>query len=527
MKVLDVSSLQDGIDFTVQDIESKRDQIQALQKSVHGFHTLEDALRGQGGEAIRAFYRDAHEPFLVLFHQFLIDYSNLLKDMKEAVGTFESNSSGYVNQEFLETDVDEGFAKVEKTATELTDDANEILADVEEIVSVKRIDESEVVEDVQRGKEKAKEIVEELTILDEYEAGRLEETKQALHELRSFISGMESMFKSGDLSIRNYNVEMLEGMPAYNDIMDRINNKDRTTISARYGEDIEKMPLSEIEKMKDELSTKLDKNGQEFLNSVYADLENGEIDRETFKIIMQELNGTELSEMDNDSRAYIEAVYQDYKNEEVDNNTFTTVFSGVVSTGASFIEDMLKGKIKGKAIDAAVEGAVNWIKNTTDLFLNLAPVAVEAGTGANVSLTLTDRFKDQLRNVVNFGSKHGPAFLGAVLDAGSQVVIDGEDTTHATIKAIGHIGTANVARIAGTALAAGVVATLGLTVGTTAIAVVSGLVIGSFAAKGFDMVYDKWGRDIVDGVVDIGKDVKKGIGNAVSGTIGFLQSAFS
>jgi len=32
------------------------------------------------------------------------------------------------------------------------------------------------------------------------------------------------MFKSGDLSIRNYNVEMLEGMPAYNDIMER-NNK--------------------------------------------------------------------------------------------------------------------------------------------------------------------------------------------------------------------------------------------------------------------------------------------------------------
>jgi len=36
-------------------------------------------------------------------------------------------------------------------------------------------------------------------------------------------------------------------------------------------------------------------------------------------------------------------------------------------------------------------------------------------------------------------------------------------------------------------------------------------VIGSFAAKGFDMVYDKWGRDIVDGVVDIGKDVKKAL----------------
>ena len=69
--------------------------------------------------------------------------------------------------------MEDGNYEVEKKATELTDDANEILADVEEIVSVKRIDESEVVEDVQRGKEKAREIIEELTILDEYEAGRL------------------------------------------------------------------------------------------------------------------------------------------------------------------------------------------------------------------------------------------------------------------------------------------------------------------------------------------------------------------
>jgi len=57
--------------------------------------------------------------------------------------------------------------------------------------------------------------------IDEYEAGRLEEAKQALHELQSFISGIASMFKSGDLFIRNDNSEMLEGMPVYNDIMER------------------------------------------------------------------------------------------------------------------------------------------------------------------------------------------------------------------------------------------------------------------------------------------------------------------
>lgn len=44
-----------------------------------------------------------------------------------------------------------------------------------------------------------------------------------------------------------------------------------------------------------------------------------------------------------------------------------------------------------------------------------------------------------------------------------------------------------------------------------------GFAIGSLAVKGFDLVYDKWGKDIVDGVADIGKSVKEGIGNAVLG----------
>src|SRR5699024_10546280 len=352
--------------------------------------------------------------------------------------------------------------------------------------------------------------------------------KEDLHTMKNYVTELETMFKDGDLSVSNYSVESIQDLAAHRDIMDKIYNKDQATIAAMYGKNIDEMPMSEIEKMKDELLGSLDKNGQEFLNSVYTDLENGDIDRETFKIIMQELNGTEVSEMDDDSRAYIEKIYEDYKNEEVDNKTFTTVFSGVVSTGASFIEDMLKNEIKGRTINAAVEGAEQWIKKTTALFLNLGPVASEAGTGANISLTLTDRFKDQLRNVVNFGAKHGPAFIGAALDAGSQVFIGGEDATHASIKAIGHIGTANAARIAGTAIAAGATATFGLPIlGTAIVASVAGLTIGSLAAKGFDVLYDKWGRNVVDGVIDVGKNVKEGIGDAVSGAVGFLKSAFS
>ncbi|MBU5465361.1 hypothetical protein KQI49_00785 [Virgibacillus sp. MSJ-26] len=42
---------------------------------------------GSGGHS---FYRHFYEPFMSLLHHSLIDYSNLQKEMKEAVDTFES-----------------------------------------------------------------------------------------------------------------------------------------------------------------------------------------------------------------------------------------------------------------------------------------------------------------------------------------------------------------------------------------------------------------------------------------------------
>src|SRR5699024_8616386 len=85
-----------------------------------------------------------------------------------------------------------------------------------------------------------------------------------------------------DLSIRNYNVEMLEGMPAYNDIMDRINNKDEATISAIYGDNIDEMPRYEIEKMHNNTLDKLSEESRKALNEALNELKNGNIDRQDY-----------------------------------------------------------------------------------------------------------------------------------------------------------------------------------------------------------------------------------------------------
>src|SRR5690625_3276245 len=158
LKVLDVKSLHTGIDHTVKDIDTFQEQIGAIQRAVRDFSALDEALKGAGGEALRAFYEECHQPFLIFLQQSLIDYSNTLVEIKEAVETFEPNANGYISQEYLEGDVEDAFDEVEKKTIELTDDANSIIESVQDIVSVDKLDETEVVENVQRGKEMTRDI---------------------------------------------------------------------------------------------------------------------------------------------------------------------------------------------------------------------------------------------------------------------------------------------------------------------------------------------------------------------------------
>ncbi len=96
---------------------------------------------------------------------------------------------------------------------------------------LKKIDESEVVDNVQRGKEKADHIVEELNILDEYGVSQLEQTKQDLDTMLNYLTEIESKFQTGDLSIRNFNVKAIQGLESFQTIQDSIYNKNQETIS--------------------------------------------------------------------------------------------------------------------------------------------------------------------------------------------------------------------------------------------------------------------------------------------------------
>ncbi|ARC71770.1 ribonuclease YxiD [Bacillus licheniformis] len=67
MKTLDVQALHKAIDQTVEQLKQQSEEIVNIKKSVEGITSLNDALKGKGGDAIRNFYKECHTPFLQFF----------------------------------------------------------------------------------------------------------------------------------------------------------------------------------------------------------------------------------------------------------------------------------------------------------------------------------------------------------------------------------------------------------------------------------------------------------------------------
>ncbi|PAD75874.1 hypothetical protein CHH63_10345, partial [Bacillus licheniformis] len=64
MKTLDVQALHHAIDQTLEQLKQQSDEFAKVKKAVEGITSLDDALKGKGGDAIRAFYEECHTPFL-------------------------------------------------------------------------------------------------------------------------------------------------------------------------------------------------------------------------------------------------------------------------------------------------------------------------------------------------------------------------------------------------------------------------------------------------------------------------------
>ena len=96
MKVLDVDLLHDGLTRNLNRMTRLEKEMTAILKSVEELIALEDALKGEGGQAIRDFYQSCHVPFLQYFLVFKLEFYSVLQQAQHALSTLEPMDTGHM-----------------------------------------------------------------------------------------------------------------------------------------------------------------------------------------------------------------------------------------------------------------------------------------------------------------------------------------------------------------------------------------------------------------------------------------------
>ncbi|QHZ48348.1 T7SS effector LXG polymorphic toxin [Bacillus sp. NSP9.1] len=231
MKTLDVQSLRDGIDDTLEQLKKQSDEIAEVKKSVDGITYLDDALKGKGGDAIRAFYEECHTPFLRFYETFIEEYQSALKNIKNALDSFEANHNGYISQAFLENELEQGLNAADRTTKHLVSKANATISKVSHIADLPQLDDSDFHEQNQKAKKEINSTLEKLHAFDREQTNALKTAEQDLETMQKYITRLEKMYTGPKIEITGYE----KGSILKPDEMDALQPNEETPMEMMLG----------------------------------------------------------------------------------------------------------------------------------------------------------------------------------------------------------------------------------------------------------------------------------------------------
>ncbi|SEJ42840.1 LXG domain of WXG superfamily protein [Bhargavaea ginsengi] len=197
MKVLDVQQFHEGLHRNIEKLNRLEEEIQGIKQAVEELVLLEDALKGEGGNAIRAFYQECHLPLLDFFISFKSHFADTLRRIGEALDSLEPDRMGYIRQEFLEGEVQAGLEEIRRITGTLTDETNSIMDSVADIVSLPHLDDSEVQEGVRSSERQRDATLEGLMEFDHSQTAALSPVAMDLKKMEQWIIDVESMMTGG------------------------------------------------------------------------------------------------------------------------------------------------------------------------------------------------------------------------------------------------------------------------------------------------------------------------------------------
>ncbi|MBA1159645.1 MULTISPECIES: T7SS effector LXG polymorphic toxin [Bacillus] len=274
MKTLDVQALHNAIDQTLEQLKEQSDEFAKVKKAVEGITSLDDALKGKGGDAIRAFYEECHTPFLQFYDTFIEEYSSALKKMKSALNSLEPNQNGFISQSFLEHQLENGLNAADRTTKHLVSKTNATIAKVSHIVDLPDLNDSGFHEQNQKALKEISTTLEKLHAFDREQTNALKTAENDLETMQKYIARLEKMYTGPKIEITSYQ----KGAILKPDEMDTLNGNQETAMGAmlkKVGdkEDADVNTLADPDRFKKLATQKVSKKEytQEELNELKKD----------------------------------------------------------------------------------------------------------------------------------------------------------------------------------------------------------------------------------------------------------------
>nr|WP_280524857.1 T7SS effector LXG polymorphic toxin [Rummeliibacillus suwonensis] len=208
-KVLDVAGLQNGIEKTLKSLKNKQTEMAEIQKAVQGILALEDAFKGQSGDAIRAYYQEVHLPFISYYQAFIADYERQLKAMDHELQKLESAENGRIDEAFLTEDLKNSLQNTANRTITLTDEANQTILSIQDIVATPSLNDVSFLEEVTDAQKQIQTTVEKVHRFDYNQSKALEELSNDVSNMQNYIDGIQAQMKSGKLQLANYTIGTL------------------------------------------------------------------------------------------------------------------------------------------------------------------------------------------------------------------------------------------------------------------------------------------------------------------------------
>ncbi|MED4658617.1 LXG domain-containing protein, partial [Bacillus licheniformis] len=274
MKTLDVQALHNAIDQTLEQLKEQSDEFAKVKKAVEGITSLDDALKGKGGDAIRAFYEECHTPFLQFYDTFIEEYSSALKKMKSALNSLEPNQNGFISQSFLEHQLENGLNAADRTTKHLVSKTNATIAKVSHIVDLPDLNDSGFHEQYHKALKEISTTLEKLHAFDREQTNALTMAENDLETMQRYMARLEKMYTGPKIEITGYQ----KGAILKPDEMDTLSGNQETAMGAmlkKVGdkEDADVNTLADPDRLKKLATQKVSKKEytQEELNELKKD----------------------------------------------------------------------------------------------------------------------------------------------------------------------------------------------------------------------------------------------------------------